>query len=430
MALFRRKLFRRVSPSQLVVRFASRGLPWPLRWILGTRFVSKIIFLLVLGLLAIGVLTLDWSDGWPSFSIDRQRATEVGNAAKQLANDVRDRIPERVTDTIREGIPDSLGLDRWSSVIAPQQPAGPPSQVSVGVPSRGATSSTIRLASFNIQVLGETKAGQPEVMRVLASVVRQFDIIAIQELRTMQESVIEGFLALVNADGGSYRSVVGPRLGRTVSKEQYVFIYDSSRLDVDPQSIFTVPDPQDYLHREPTIARFQVRSTSTQPGFSFILANIHTDPDETDTELDALADVFVSLQRNNWQEDDVILLGDLNVSYEKLGRLGRLPNIAYTVHGEPTNTRGTKSYDNIVFDRLATSEFTGVTGIVSLQQEFGLSMEQAIDVSDHLPIWAEFDAHEHGTQSPLAVQPYDAPTSYGQARIVENPLLRLPGYQR
>ncbi len=267
-------------------------------------------------------------------------------------------------------------------------------------------------------------------MRVLASVVRRFDIVAIQELRTTDESVLERFLALINAEGGGYRYLVGPRLGRSNSKEQYVFVYDATRVDVDPQSLITVADPQDYLHREPTIARFQARTNSQQPGFSFILANIHTDPDETDTELDALADVFVSLQGNGWQEDDVILLGDLNVSYKKLGRLGQLPNIAYTVHGEPTNTRGTSSYDNIVFDRLATTEFTGTAGIVSLQQEFGLSMEQAIDVSDHLPVWAEFDVHEHGVQVPVAVQPAEQPTGRGQARVVENPLLSLPGYQR
>ena len=432
MALFKRKLFRWVSPSQLVVGFASSGLPWPLRWILGTRTVSKLVFLLMLALFAVGVLTIDWSAGWPSFSIDRKRAADVGTVAKQLANDVRDQIPERVTETIRERIPESLTLDRWSSAITPAQPASnaPPSQTAVVAPSRREATSTIRIASFNVQVFGTAKASKPEVMRVLASVVRQFDIIAIQELRTTDDSVMESFLALINGEGASYRYLVGQRLGRTSSKEQYVFVYDSTRVDIDSQSLLTVADPQDHLHREPTIARFQVISTSTQPGFSFILANIHTDPDETVTELDALADVFVALQRNAWHEDDVILLGDLNVSYQKLGRLGQLPNIAYTVHGEPTNARGTQSYDNIVFDRLATSEFTGVSGIVSLQQQFGLSMEQAIDVSDHLPIWAEFDAHEHGTQATLAAQPADAPAVYGQARIVENPLLRLPGYQR
>ena len=439
MALFKRKLFRKISPSQLAVRYASSGLPWPIRWILATRTVSRIIFFLLPVLLTIGVLTLDWSNGWPTFSFNRERATEIKDTASEIAKKVGDKIPEgvteRITETIRERIPEGLPLNRWAGEEITNQPptlSTPPwkTSVSVASTSRHLSSSTIRIASFNIQVFGTSKAAKPEVMQVLASVVRQFDIVAIQELRTTDDSVLEHFLSLINSGGGSYKYLVGPRLGRTVSKEQYVFVYDASRIDIDPQSIITVADPQDRLHREPTIAHCQVRSNASQPGFSFILANIHTDPDETDTELDALADVFVSLQRNGWREDDVILLGDLNVSYQNLGRLGRLPNIAYTVHGEATNTRGTKSYDNIVFDALATTEFTGTSGIVSLQQEYGLSMEQAIDVSDHLPVWAEFDMFEHGVNLPLASQPQESPVSRGQGRLVENPLRRLRGLQR
>ncbi|MEO8494167.1 MAG: endonuclease/exonuclease/phosphatase family protein [Planctomycetota bacterium] len=450
MALFKRKLFRRkVTAPQFIVRLASSSLPWPVRWILGTRLISKIVLIGVPILFAIGVLTLDWSNGWPHFSVNRERVSEVGQAAKGLANEVRDRIPENVVESIRERIPENLSLDHWKSEAAaavaaatattpsassaatpPPPDTNSPPETSVALPTSRKSASSIRIASFNIQVFGTSKASKPEVMRVLASVVRRFDIVAIQELRTTDDSVLENFLALINAEGGGYRYIVGPRLGRTSSKEQYVFVYDATRIDVDPQSVITVADPQDLLHREPTITRFQARSNSTQPGFSFILANIHTDPDETGTELDALADVFVALQGNGWREDDVILLGDLNVSYQKLGRLGQLSNITYTVQGEPTNTRGTQSYDNIVFDRLATSEFTGTAGIVSLQQEFGLSMDQAIEVSDHLPIWSEFDVYEHGVQVPVALQPAAAPAGRGQARVVENPLLRLPGYQR
>jgi endonuclease/exonuclease/phosphatase family metal-dependent hydrolase len=432
MALFKRKLFRRISAPQVLVGLASSRLPSPIRWILGTRFVSKIIFILIPILLTIGVLTLDWSNGWPTFSFNRERAAEVTQAAKGLANEVRERIPDNVVETIRQRIPEGLALDTWSSGITTPTPTSTisPQQPSVASPASREPASTIRIASFNIQVFGTSKAAKPEVMRVLANVVRRFDIVAIQELRTTDDSVMESLLALVNAEGGGYRYLVGPRLGRTSSKEQYVFVYDATRVDVDPQSIVTVADPQDYLHREPSIARFQVRSNSTRPGFSFILANIHTDPDETRTELDALGDVFVSLQRNGWREDDVILLGDLNVSYQKLGRLGQLPNIAYTVHGEPTNTLGTESYDNIVFDRLATSEFTGAAGILSLQQQFGLSVERATDVSDHWPIWAEFDAHEHGALPSVAAQPVELLPGRGQGRVVENPLLRLRGYSR
>lgn len=433
-------LFKRKSAPQFLIGLFSWGLPAPIRWFLGMRFVSRMAFSLLMVLIIVGVITLDWSNGWPKFSFDKQRATTVGTAAKDLASEargyipeglaekVREHIPEDVAEKVKERLPDGLGLDRWSSPI---ETSNAQSDESRPPPQPGAT---IRIASFNIQVFGTTKARKPEVTNVLASVVRRFDVVSIQELRTTDETVMENFVSLINSSGRSYKYVIGPRLGRTVSKEQYVFVYDAARIDVDPQSIMTVPDPQDYLHREPTIARFQARSSSTQPGFSFILANIHTDPDETDTELDALGDVFVSLQQNGWQEDDVILLGDLNVSYREFGKLGQVPNIAYTVQGQPTNTRGTKSYDNIVFDRLATTEFTGAAGILDLQREFSLTMDQAIEVSDHLPIWAEFDVHEHGAQIPVASRPIppSTPEAIGrsQARLVENPLLRGPGYQR
>jgi endonuclease/exonuclease/phosphatase family metal-dependent hydrolase len=227
-------------------------------------------------------------------------------------------------------------------------------------------------------------------------------VVAIQELRTTDEGVMRQFVDLINAEGGAYEYVVGPRLGRSNSKEQYVFVFDTSRVQIDPSSVITVEDPQDHLHREPLIARFQTKTAPLQHPFSFILVNIHTDPDETKTELDALGHVYQAVQNNGWREDDVILLGDLNVSHKKLGLLGKVPDITYTVHGEPTNTRGSKSYDNIVFTQTATSEYTGQSGILNLQSEYGLTTKQALRVSDHHPVWAEFTITENGASPRLA----------------------------
>ncbi|PQO28419.1 endonuclease/exonuclease/phosphatase, partial [Blastopirellula marina] len=95
-------------------------------------------------------------------------------------------------------------------------------------------------------------------------------------------------------------------------------------------------------------------------------------------------------------EDDVILLGDLNVSYKKLGALGQIPGITYTVADEPTNTLRKSSYDNLVFLANDTQEFTGRAAVYDTQKEFGLTLDQAMDVSDHLPVWGEFSAYEAG----------------------------------
>ena len=211
-------------------------------------------------------------------------------------------------------------------------------------------------------------------------------------------------MELINATGRQYDYVIGPRQGRTSSKEQYAFVFDATRIEYDRDSIRTVDDPADLLHREPMVTTFRVRGLPTGEAFTFTLVNIHTDPDETDTELDALDDVFASVQRSGG-EDDVILLGDLNVDEYHLGELGRLPGIAWAITGQKTNTRRTKAYDNILLKRQRTVEFTGTCGVFDLMAEFGLSVEEALKVSDHLPVWAEFSVRESTVVGPVAARP-------------------------
>lgn len=264
---------------------------------------------------------------------------------------------------------------------------------------------TIRVASFNIQVFGNSKANKPHVMERLAAIVRQFDVVAIQEIRTKDNGHIPRFVDLVNSAGRHYDYVVGPRLGRTVSKEQYAFVFDTQSVEVDRRQLYTVDDPDDLMHREPLVGWFRVRGPPPSEAFTFTLVNIHTDPDETDQELNVLDDVFVAVQNDGRGEDDVIILGDLNVDERHLGELGRLPNIAWCISGVPTNTRGTKSYDNIVFSSRATVEFTGRAGVYDFMRQFDLSMNEALEISDHIPVWAEFSILEGGVPGRVAAQP-------------------------
>jgi deoxyribonuclease-1-like protein len=264
---------------------------------------------------------------------------------------------------------------------------------------------TVTICSFNIQVFGTSKMGKPDVMRVIVDVIRRFDIVAIQEVRSKDDTIVPRLVQMINADGHQYQFVIGPRLGRTVSTEQYTFIYNTRRVEVDPRSVLTMADASDALHREPLLARFRVRGVDPASAFSFWLMDMHTDPDEVPQEMDALAGAFTSVQQQGWGEDDVILLGDLNTDSAHLGRVGQLPGIRCTVVGAPTNTRGNRSYDNIIFDARATVEFTGQSGVLNLMQQYGLSMEQALKISDHMPIWAVFSAYEGGRTGQLARQP-------------------------
>jgi endonuclease/exonuclease/phosphatase family metal-dependent hydrolase len=375
--------------------------------LLASRSCAPLVLLTMLILVTTGIVTLNFNSLLPSISFNRQRASEVAekiseskSAEKlsQLASKAQEHLPERVRER-----------PATAAAHLPQT-----AEVATGQPLSTVyrDGETIRIASFNIQVFGTSKASKPHVMDILARVVRNFDIVAIQELRTSDQAVMDDFVRLINANGARYDYVIGPRLGRTVSKEQYVFVFDTERIEVAPNSVVTLVDSHDLLHREPLIGHFRTRWQGDAPAFTFILINIHTDPDETDVELDALGEAFVAVQQNPWGEDDVVLLGDLNVDYTKFGALGRVPDLTCTVQGQPTNTRGTKSYDNIVFSRATTIEFTGNAGVLDLQREYSLSPEAALEVSDHLPVWAEFTVVEGGSRALVASRTeYPRPSS-------------------
>jgi endonuclease/exonuclease/phosphatase family metal-dependent hydrolase len=286
----------------------------------------------------------------------------------------------------------------------PYTPAPAPSIPAISAGYRGPGASapstpleggpTIRIASFNIQVFGDTKAAKPYVMSALASIIHNFHVVAIQEIRTQDDYFIDNFLrSYVNRDGRAYNRVVGPRLGRSRSTEQYAFLYDTAAIELNPNSVYTVNDPDDLLHREPLVAMFRTRAPPEQ-AFTFMLINIHTDPDETATELDALGQVYQVVRRAAGSEDDVILLGDLNVDDRHLGALGQIQNVRPIVRDVPTNSVKTAQYDNIVLHQLSTAEFTGRWGVYDIGQIHNLSPEQVQQVSDHLPVWAEFSAYE------------------------------------
>jgi endonuclease/exonuclease/phosphatase family metal-dependent hydrolase len=302
---------------------------------------------------------------------------------------------------------------------APQRPQAPqtPTDLSPRAPVDSTASTpvaayrvpTITIASFNIQVFGTSKLRKQPVMEVLAQVIRRFDVVAIQEVRSTDDSVLPDFVQLINANGSRYAFVIGPRLGRTNSKEQYAILFDTTRIEVDLRSVYTVASPQDLLHRPPLVGRFRVRDVPPDLAFTFNLVDVHTDPDETSTELDALAAVFVGVQQNGSGEDDVILLGDLNVDENHLGNLGRLPHIGHAISGVTTNTRRNKMYDNIVFDQQATVEYTGRSGVLDLIAEYGLTEQQALEVSDHCPVWAEFSVYEGHRGGLIATRPGEVP---------------------
>ena len=49
----------------------------------------------------------------------------------------------------------------------------------------------VRVGAFNIQVFGDTQAGKPDVMSVLAQVAQEFDVLLVQEVRDADQDVAD-----------------------------------------------------------------------------------------------------------------------------------------------------------------------------------------------------------------------------------------------
>ncbi len=249
------------------------------------------------------------------------------------------------------------------------------------------TSPEIKIASFNIQTFGKTKCAKKEVMDTLAKTIRNFDLIAIQEIK--DETILPSFLEKINESGNAYRYIASEKLGRTISKEQYGFFY-ADTIHYGGKS-YVYNDGTDAFEREPFVAQFKAKN------FDFILVNIHTKPTDAKKEIASLVDVVREVCNQFSDDKDVIVLGDFNAdgSYfsEKTTTGLRedfffwaIPDAWDTTVAESSNT-----YDRIVFQKQYTGEdFTGKSGVFRFDEAYGLSKEAAKQVSDHYPVWSKF----------------------------------------
>lgn len=252
---------------------------------------------------------------------------------------------------------------------------------------------TISIAAFNIQVFGKTKAGKPDVMDILSKTIRNFDIVAIQEIRDISETALPKLLEAVNSDNSTYEYIVSARLGRTSYKEQYAYIYNTQAVELAGTPYVYPESTGDLFHREPYIARFRILDNNR----TFVLIAVHTDPDEATQEIEALPSVIESAKATFTGETDFILLGDLNADckyFDEDDKHSLLRNSKYfwaIGNSADTTTKSTDcAYDRIIFTSAVEPYFTGDSGVFRFDTEYGLTYEETVAVSDHYPVYAVF----------------------------------------
>jgi endonuclease/exonuclease/phosphatase family metal-dependent hydrolase len=254
--------------------------------------------------------------------------------------------------------------------------------------------SRIRVYSFNIQIFGAAKMARPELAAVLADIVSKADITAVQEVRSASAAPVEQFMALLPEN---YACVLGPREGRSSSKEQFWIIYNAEKLAVLAEE--TWPDPEDKFERNPLAVYFQ-----TADKFDFILINSHIRPSDAAAEINALPEA-AGYYRGLWQEPDLIILGDLNADglyYDETMLSETFPEnswkIIITNDLDTTVAAADYTYDRIIISSSAVGDYTGNHGVIRFDELYnfdgcGIAPK---DLSDHYPVWAEFFIHRDG----------------------------------
>jgi deoxyribonuclease-1-like protein len=284
-------------------------------------------------------------------------------------------------------------IDKFSIATGRQQELAGRGNISGTVTtSTTTTKDTLKLSGFNLQIFGTTKASKPEVMAVLSKTIRNFDIVAVQEIRDASQTALPALKNSINDMAGpKYDFVVGERLGRTTSKEQYSYLYNTQTIQ-QIGTPYTYPDPNDLFHREPFVAEFKARNGN----FDFVLITIHTDPDTATQEITDLPAVVENAMGRFQGEGDFIIMGDLNADCDYFNEDSESPlrssDYYWLINNSvDTTTKSTNcTYDRIIISTPVITDFTGNSGVFRFDQVYNLSYDMTISISDHYPVYAEF----------------------------------------
>jgi hypothetical protein len=249
---------------------------------------------------------------------------------------------------------------------------------------------TLRMASFKLN--GESGAAQqPDANLLLTEICKSFDLVAFQNVRADSPQWLTHLAgSLKAATGWDYAFAASP----VVDGRQCVTLFNSNTLELEPSQSYSVNDPDDLYHREPFVCWFRAKQVAEQQAFTFSLVSIEVEPGRRESELAHLGDLYRAIRDDGRGEDDIILVGDFQCGNECLSSAVAQTGLQPVLSGLPTNISRTAQFDNIVFSPLATVESSGTAGVFDFMQQYNLFLEDALRISEHLPVWADFSIYE------------------------------------
>lgn len=284
-----------------------------------------------------------------------------------------------------------------------------------GVPEKRVDQNVI-IATWNLRSFGRVyeqwgeNPGDPKrnlrAMSCIAEIIRQFDVIAIQEVKGDTSALRFLLREFLGSNWGVLMSDISAGSGGNT--ERLAYVYDKRR--VEPSGLageIVLPptekgDPMTQFDRTPYIVGFRSGAES----FSLLTTHIKYGKEAVDRvgELKGLADYIAaelrSRAKTRGEENNLIVLGDFNIEDRGDNPLFQaFVSSGLTVPSQLLGLRTTydtkpKFYDQIAWfmgDLNLLSN--GKAGVVDFAGAIFKEMEpkqMSFRVSDHFPLWVEF----------------------------------------
>jgi endonuclease/exonuclease/phosphatase family metal-dependent hydrolase len=288
--------------------------------------------------------------------------------------------------------------------------------------------SAVRIGSFNLKQYGSKKAANATLTKVVAEIISDFDLAVIQEISDASLKapyVLHDALNTVSRSDAYTMSLSG-RVGRSATKEQYIFFNRESTSGLEVVQAYLYDDTQDLFERPPFIGTFKVKNPVKSDVTLFTIMDVHLRPDDAYAELLHMRQVIEDFITSNPQYFDqtssslqealaqnvvgatasnkpslktnhpILIIGDFNAdcSYISATRQKTLRSIDYVdftwmINNEiKTNTRKTCTYDRIFIngDNFVNAIVPNSNTTVDYQANYGMTLDEALGVSDHMPV--------------------------------------------
>lgn len=246
----------------------------------------------------------------------------------------------------------------------------------------------VKISSWNLQNFGKTRTTAE--IEFVANTLKDFDIIALQEIVAGYggAQAVAKLADELNRKGAKWDYVVSePTNSSPYATERYAYLWKTSRVK-KVQQAWLEEKYESVIDREPFYIDFNYN------GKIFTLVNFHAIPKKKQPETEIKYFKFLPAQ---YPGKNLIFLGDFNVPqshtvFNPLKKINYKP--AFTnqkttmkmkcVAGECLASE----YDNIFYDTSSTKLLN--SGVVLFYKSFP-DMKSARRISDHIPVWAEFD---------------------------------------